>query len=81
MLSLACKKLKSGIYIQTQPFLYVMIYIQAILYIKEVCTMKKDESFEILIEKIKQLSPENQKAMIFLLKTLIWLKKCAKIRK
>ncbi len=43
--------------------------------------MKKDESFEILIEKIKQLSPENQKAMIFLLKTLIWLKKCAKIRK
>ena len=27
--------------------------------------MKKDESFEILIEKIKQLSPENLKAIIF----------------
>ena len=33
--------------------------------------MDKDESFEILIEKVKQLSPENQKAIIFLIKNTI----------
>lgn len=37
--------------------------------------MKKDESFEILIEKIKQLSPENQKAMIFFIKNFDLVKK------
>ena len=37
--------------------------------------MKKDESFEILIEKIKQLSPENLKAIIFLIENFDLVKK------
>ena len=37
--------------------------------------MDKDESFEILIEKVKQLSPENQKAIIFLIKNFDIVKK------
>ena len=27
----------------------------------------KEEQFEILLEKVKQLSPENQKAIVFLI--------------
>lgn len=54
-----------------------MIYIQIILYIKEVCVMKKDET---LIEKVKQLSPEDQTAIVFLIKNFDLVKKCAKIR-
>lgn len=37
--------------------------------------MKKDESFEIMIEKIKQLSPENLKAIIFLIENFDLVKK------
>ncbi len=52
-----------------------MIYIQIILYIKEVCVMKKDETFETLIEKVKQLSPEDQTAIVFLIKNFDLVKK------
>lgn len=71
------KAIKNDCRLSRQPFLYVMIYIQIILYIKEVCVMKKDET---LIEKVKQLSPEDQTAIVFLIKNFDLVKKCAKIR-
>lgn len=37
--------------------------------------MKKDEGFEILLEKVKQLSPENLKAIIFLIENFDLVKK------
>ncbi len=37
--------------------------------------MKKDETFETLIEKVKQLSPEDQTAIVFLIKNFDLVKK------
>ena len=37
--------------------------------------MKKEEQFEILLEKVKQLSPENQKAIVFLIENFDLVKK------
>ena len=37
--------------------------------------MKKDETFETLIEKVKQLPPEDQTAIVFLIKNFDLVKK------
>ena len=38
----------------------------------------KDESIEILMQKISQLPPEGQSAMSFVIKNFHFIKKCAK---
>ena len=38
----------------------------------------EEERFEILLEKVKQLSPENQKAIVFLIENFDLVKKMCK---